>query len=395
MAVVMAIQHWRPYLLGKRFVVSTDQKSLKQLLEQKIVTAEQQNWAAKLLGYNFEIRYKPGKENRGADALSRMGEGSTLQTLISYPVKSTLIAKLLQEFHTTPQGGHSGFYRTYRRIAANLYWLGMKNVVQEFVIACDICQRQKYLAASPGGLLQPLTIPNRIWEDISIDFIMGLPKSRGFEAILVVVDRLSKYCHFIPLKHPYTACTVAEIFTKEVVRLHGVPASIERMKGLSDKGRKDRGFEIGEWVFVKLRAHRQQSVVTRINAKLAARFYGPYPKDVGEYQVEEQLPDNLSGDGNEMVEPEQLLANRTVQQQGEEGQQVLVKWKGKSAEEVTWEDMITMQSQFPQFCLADKAIGLEGGIDRGAASNLVHNQQGGPKQWIVYSRRVRKEGSKP
>ncbi|MCI62427.1 hypothetical protein A2U01_0083684, partial [Trifolium medium] len=53
----------------------------------------------------------------------------------------------------------------------------------------------------------------------------------------------------------------------------------------------------------------------------------------------------------------------------------------------TWEDMITMQSQFPQFCLEDKASGLEGGIDRGAASNLIHSQQCGPKQWIVYSRR--------
>ena len=119
--------------------------------------------------------------------------------------KSVLIPTLLKEFHETSQGGHSGFYRTYRRLAVNVYWVGMKNVVQEFVRSCDVCQRQKYLASSPGGLLQPLPIPDRIWEDISMDFITGLPKSKGFEAILVVVDRLSKYCHFIALKHPYTA----------------------------------------------------------------------------------------------------------------------------------------------------------------------------------------------
>jgi hypothetical protein len=213
MAVVLAIQHWRPYLLGRKFIVSTDQKSLKQLLQQRVVTAEQQNWAAKLLGYDFEIVYKPGNLNRGADALSRVNEDGGLcqihtriqweeeeivkkevaadphlqqvikdlqedetsrpgyewkQGVLLYEGRlvlskhSALIPRMLEEFHTTPQGGHSGFYRTYRRLAANLYWMGMKNTVQDFVKGCDICQRQKYMASSPGGLLQPLPIPDRI-----------------------------------------------------------------------------------------------------------------------------------------------------------------------------------------------------------------------------------------
>ncbi|MCH80279.1 Ty3/gypsy retrotransposon protein, partial [Trifolium medium] len=83
MAVVLAIQHWRPYLLGRKFVVSTDQRSLKQLMQQKIVTAEQQNWAAKLMGYDFDIIYKQGKLNKGADALSRVYEGSELNNMRS------------------------------------------------------------------------------------------------------------------------------------------------------------------------------------------------------------------------------------------------------------------------------------------------------------------------
>ncbi|CAJ2658505.1 unnamed protein product [Trifolium pratense] len=270
MAVVLAIQHWRPYLIGRKFTVSTDQKSLKQLLQQRMVTADQQNWAAKLLGYDFEIVYKPGKLNKGADALSRIDEGGELcqgisciqwkdelivkvenqkdeqlqqiirdlqadihsrpgyeykQGVLLYEgrlvlsAKSVLIPVMLSEFHSTPQGGHSGFYRTYRRLAANLYWVGMKNTVQEYVKACDICQRQKYLTSSPGGLLQPLPIPERIWEDISMDFITNLPRSKGYEAILVIVDRLSKYAHFTPLKHPYTARSIAEVFVREFPHL--------------------------------------------------------------------------------------------------------------------------------------------------------------------------------
>ncbi|CAJ2641256.1 hypothetical protein L195_g033199 [Trifolium pratense] len=248
MAVVLAIQHWRPYLLGRKFVVSTDHRSLKQLLQQKIVTAEQQNWAAKLMGYDFEIVYKQGKLNKGADALSRMYESMEIKTMCSQirwvpeeqikaemlkmkrrlviSNKSVLIPTLLEEFHSTPKGGDSGFYKTYRRIAASVYWIGMKSTIQEYVRKCDICQRQKYMASSPGGLLQPLPIPEQVWEDISIDFITGLPKSRGYEAILVVVDRLSKYSHFIPLRHPYTAKSVADVFCKEVIRLHGIPSSI-------------------------------------------------------------------------------------------------------------------------------------------------------------------------
>ena len=86
MAVALAIQHWRPYLLGRKFTVYSNQKSLKQLLQQRITTGSQQNWLAKLLGYNFEIAYKPGLENKGADALSRsMGE-MELNSLAYIPV---------------------------------------------------------------------------------------------------------------------------------------------------------------------------------------------------------------------------------------------------------------------------------------------------------------------
>jgi len=87
---------------------------------------------------------------------------------------------------------------------------------------------KEHLTQLQQVLLQPLLILSAIWEEIRLDFIMRLPKSNGYDAILVVIDRLSKYGHFIPLKHPYLARSVAEVFMKEIVKLHGIPTSIVR-----------------------------------------------------------------------------------------------------------------------------------------------------------------------
>ena len=81
------------------------------------------------------------------------------------------------------------------------------------------------MAASPG-LLQPPPMPERIWTDISLDFIEGLPKASGKEVVLVMVDSLSKYAHFVALSHPFTALTVAQVFLDNIYKLHGTPASI-------------------------------------------------------------------------------------------------------------------------------------------------------------------------
>ncbi|TYK16772.1 Transposon Ty3-G Gag-Pol polyprotein [Cucumis melo var. makuwa] len=277
MTVVLAVQRWRPYLLGNRFVVRTDQKSLKFLLEQRVVQPQYQRWLAKLLGYTFDVEYKPGVENKAADALSRVTptiQTHTVTTPVSLDLQiikeevekdarlmkiiaelnsndnqqdskfnicngmlkykdrlvisqsSKLIPQVLHSYHDSAVGGHSGFLRTYKRIAGELHWKGMKIVIKKYCAKCLICQRNKTLCLSPAGLLLLLSIPTLIWNDISIDFVEGLPKAAGFEVIFVVVDRLSKYAHFLPLKHPYSAKIVADLFVKEVVRLHGFPTSI-------------------------------------------------------------------------------------------------------------------------------------------------------------------------
>jgi hypothetical protein len=102
----------------------------------------------------------------------------------------------------------------------------MRRDIKDFIGECDTCQINKHDNLFPAGLLQPLPIPSRVWTDISIDFVEGLPLSQGYSVIFVVVDRLSKYAHFITLSHPYSAAEIAQIFIANVFKLHGMPNSI-------------------------------------------------------------------------------------------------------------------------------------------------------------------------
>ncbi|XP_050942545.1 uncharacterized protein LOC127149990 [Cucumis melo] len=95
-----------------------------------------------------------------------------------------------------------------------------------YVEQCDICQRNKFEATKPAGVLQPLPIPEKILEDWTMDFIEGLPLAGGVNVIMVVVDRLSKYVYFITLKHPFSAKQVAKVFIDRVIGKHGIPKSI-------------------------------------------------------------------------------------------------------------------------------------------------------------------------
>jgi hypothetical protein len=98
--------------------------------------------------------------------------------------------------------------------------------MQDFVMVCMTCKKNKIAQLHPIGLLQPLDIASAVWADIAMDFVEGLPKVSGKSVILTVVDRFSKYAHFIPLGHPYMVTSVARAIFNDIVHLHGLPASI-------------------------------------------------------------------------------------------------------------------------------------------------------------------------
>ncbi|KAA0047602.1 ty3-gypsy retrotransposon protein [Cucumis melo var. makuwa] len=227
----------------------SESKALRHILEHRELIPRVQKWLIKLMGFDFEIFYKVGPENKAADALSHISiedqlhvisipsildiavvekevqEDAKLRAIFEkllvdpdcifrytvrqgrlfvkgklvLPRTSSLIPTILHTFYDSIIKGHSGQLHTYKRIATELFWEGMKNDIKLYLEQCHACQQNKIQALSPAGLLQPLPIPNRIWEDISMDFVEGLPHSQGFDIVLVVVDRLSKYAHFIAL----------------------------------------------------------------------------------------------------------------------------------------------------------------------------------------------------
>jgi hypothetical protein len=139
-----------------------------------------------------------------------------------FPLKD----RILNEFHNSPISGHMGVDKTFHRLQANFFWQGMRQDIRKYIAQCSVCQSTKYETKKPGGFLQPLPVPSGIWEDLSLDFITGLPPSHGCTTILVVVDRFSKGAHFGALPPTYTAYKVAQLFLDMVCKHHGVPRSL-------------------------------------------------------------------------------------------------------------------------------------------------------------------------
>ncbi|QRW12452.1 Retrotransposable element Tf2 protein [Ceratobasidium sp. AG-Ba] len=148
---------------------------------------------------------------------------------IVIPENKEIRLAILEMHHDNPIAGHQGQARTLELISRRYYWPAMKQQVNRFVETCEICQRSKgHKQYAPQ---KPLPIPQKPWEDIAYDFIVKLPESQGMDSILVVIDRFSRQAHFIPCLESTNAEGVADLFIKEVWKLHGLPKTT-----VSDRG---------------------------------------------------------------------------------------------------------------------------------------------------------------
>ncbi|MCO5603851.1 hypothetical protein L7F22_058005 [Adiantum nelumboides] len=264
LAVIHALKLWRHYLLSRKFQLVTDHKSLKWIFTQPNLNMRQRRWIKLLQEYDFDIKYRPGKDKVVADGLSRksflnaisipsnpildmikeaslndpeyqdltrriqnLGEtkeisrptreyslqGSFLyyEQRLCVPKDPTLKKAILFEAHDSPIFGHPRYAKTLNAIRKSYFWPGMKGDFLRYVKQCLSCQRIKAKRIKLPGQLKPLDIPQMKWECISMDFVTGLPTVAGYNSVYVVVDMLTKVAHLIPVKTTYTASNISRV----------------------------------------------------------------------------------------------------------------------------------------------------------------------------------------
>ena len=274
LAIVECMKHWYPQLMGIRFEVLTDHAPLQHWKTQRMLSKRQLRWIEFLSEFDFDIRHIPGVSNTAADALSRypfaqVNEVLTveispkviqrikeaykddpffapiLQNPNHYtkfyepPADGLLFTKtgrlcipdckitretLLQEHHD--RENHFGTSKTRSKLASLYFWPTMAADVNKYVHSCSQCLRNKSSTQSPSGLLHPLPIPVDRFDDISMDFIGPLPRSHGFDMLLVITDRLTGYMRAEPTLRTITAKGVAELFHRTWYRQFGLPRTI-------------------------------------------------------------------------------------------------------------------------------------------------------------------------
>jgi transposase InsO family protein len=268
LAIVVAIQQWRIYVEGAtKTTIFTDHKNLLTFTTTKVLNRRQTRWAELLGQHKFEIKYTPGNNNGRADALSRrsdymegkdtvnhailklnkdkslspntkeinaieeVAQGNSEQFPIAERTKLTTDATqqaCIKNHHDHQLYGHPGVTKTVQLIQRKFTFPRMRKKVNDYIKKCVPCQQNKASRHAKYGELTFRNPPNQPWNEVTMDFVTDLPESKGsttivYNAILVAVDRLTKYTYFIPCRKDFDAPQVAELVIDRIIRAHGVP----------------------------------------------------------------------------------------------------------------------------------------------------------------------------
>ncbi|GJR41747.1 putative reverse transcriptase domain-containing protein [Tanacetum coccineum] len=249
-AIVFALKMWRHYLYGTKCVVFTDHKSLQHILDQKELNMRQRRWLELLSDYDCEIQYYPGKAN--VHILSAQSKATKEENFINkdlhgminklephinrtlclnnrswIPRFGDLRALIMHESHKSQYSIHPGSDKMYQDLKKLYWWPNMKAKIATYVSKYLTCAKVKVEYQKPFSLLVQLEIPQWKWENITMDFVIKLPKTAtGQDTIWVIIDRLTKSPHFLPIREDDTLEKLTRQCLKEVVSRHGVPVSI-------------------------------------------------------------------------------------------------------------------------------------------------------------------------
>ncbi|POM78410.1 Putative retroelement [Phytophthora palmivora] len=275
-AIKFCLEKWRPYLLGVKFTFYTDNIACKWFFTKNQPSPKLLRCFDTFSQYTFDIFHRAGRTNVVADALSRPVVVSSLAVASLDPIFATRVKELystdsvcinilqqlqsvtsqsnqyiledglivvkdgqrkrfvlprddrllldvLIQYHDEATIAHPGVVRTYLAVRQDIVWSGLRSTVEDYVRICETCMKNK-TGERKKGLLHPLPILEAPWVDIAMDFVTGLPVSGGYDAVCVVVCRLSKRARYLPTRKTVTAEEVARSFFDNVI--HGVPRSI-------------------------------------------------------------------------------------------------------------------------------------------------------------------------
>ncbi|VFQ94532.1 unnamed protein product [Cuscuta campestris] len=350
-AIVEAVQKWRQYLLGREFVIRSDQRSLKELLHQVVQTPDQQFYIRKLMGYKFRIEYKAGSTNRAADALSRRGDDTELAAL--FTTYSRPLPKLLDA-------------------------LADENTKDP--------ELQQLHAAVTAWTAKP---------DFSVHG--GHNESIGMSPFQALYGRPPPSI-FPTMAVRSRIASVEDLLRERADLLTDLKTHLAKMRqhmvAQANSHRRDVSYAVGDLVLLKLRPYRQHSVARPLSSKLSRRYYGPFPvlERVGPVAYRLQLPPNsrihnvfhvsllrpfiqqgpslppvaLPADffkGCLVSVPLQAVAARTILVDGHPQDQWLIRWSDGGPKDSTWEPVEDIRRHYPDLALEDEAVVNPGGVD--------------------------------